>query len=1137
MSATILWSPRVILAGRTFRLPVRGEGAIRLDPGPLRIHQTSAPCDGVTRFFLTAPDTGCDAVITATDAAGKSAPVTVRVRTLDQLRADLSEHGHDWPRRWPMDRRPVPFKSRQTLDAARADLGWGNPLDETSRGLTDWHLSLSDAQAWNLLPPAEWPIAYSVNKIEGCPVHGTAIFAHGGFYPWKHNHTPPDYKCICPIGNETFPSNPIQNGDYLSGDYPDDGFGYVDAQGHAFHAVAYYRWTQNYAFHGEMVLLARAALLATEDAQRLRLARRAGLMLARLAVEELYLAAAPQFRYGSHFQALEKNLWGPPDVAGHPEMMEDHTVQCGTVYYSVSFPYCAKDAALAYDAIWPIIKDDAQLAAMVRAMGVAVASAADVRRLIEDMIAVHIQGMMDGVGHSNHPGTSLGLIGCLRALDPPEFDDLLTHIYDDSKDQLRTFVSNGFYPDGVCYEASGGYNGMHIMGAIEAHRQLEALRAQRPDAMSNERFPAMDSDPRYSLMTLPQVQTVLCGKTWAAYGDDRAPGSQAEGTSHSHKLTDTVSAACFWGLRRDLFVDVFQRSPNLTLARFMHACGCGDADPRAAEMVKQHGPAQQHPTLHMDHGGIGVLRLHRADGTDRAAVFVHYLCQPFHRHDDFLDTSIVAFDRAWHACLGYPATHETCSIWEGNWAAHNRGQILNGRDADMIATGHCNTFLDGEHAVAIDAGGFQGHYMDWRLFQPDPSREHRRLVVLVPTVGEGLAVVDLMRLRGGREHWRTYRGPLGETEIEGVKLTPRGGSAAGVDVTRADARAVGEARAGLAHIDEIKEGDGSGDWVAQMRYAGDEPWRVTLHALGTPGGTRLMVGRAGHPLTKPEESPYRFSPIVLCHDVADEGLSCFDWVLEPNQGKCTVTRVERHAPLDAAAAEAVAVTLHLSDGARAVVMWNPSPLPTAGFEGGLSVTGPLSVARLDPAGKLRAVSVQLGGSATVNGETRRASRGAAVGRVVEVELESCSLTVRLTGDELFRAGARVRFRRRGHWYTVAHAEEAGQGMQRLTLDLTAIISSAPFQGFEEEQLRLGSPLHLAWAGYFRHCTARSRKTGAMIDVLDVRMREDRQYSFAMIDGPTTPEQRAGFTVGEWVDLLEYAPGDVVTEQGYEWTGR
>lgn len=1133
MPTEILWHPRMIMSGRTFRLPVRGEGAIRLDAGPLRIHQTSSPRDGVTRFFLTAPASGGDVTITATDSAGSSASVVVQVRTFEQIRHDrVTVGGHVWPRRWPMDAPAAPLKTRQTM----AQPGGVAPLDEASSKTVAWLMSLTDKQAWGLLPPAEWPISYTVNKKHGCPTHGTAIFAHGGFYPWKHEHVPPDYRVVCPVGREGYPSNAIQDGDYLSGEFPDDGYGYIDAEGNAFHAVAHYRWMQNYSFASHLSLLARAAAAEKDAQRRVALARRAALMLVRTSVEEHYLAAAPQFRYGSYFRALERHMWGPPDIAGNPEMMQDHTVHCGTVYYSVSFPSISRDSAISYDMIWPIIKDDTQLPRELEAMGVKAATPTDVCRLIEDMIAVRIQGMMDGVGYSNHPGTSLGMIGCLRVLDAPKIDDVLDFIYDHSKDQMRTFITNGFYPDGVCYEASGGYNGLHIMGAFDAHREIEALRRQRPDAMPVERYPAMDSDARFSLIARPPIQTVLAGKTWAAYGDDRAPGSHAEGTARSHKLTGNVAHATYWSLRRDLFLDAFQRTPDLTMARFLHAIGTADTDPRAAALVRQHGPAQQHPSLHLDHGGIGILRLHRADGTDRAAVFIHYLCQPFHRHDDFHDTSIIAFDRAWHACLGYPAIHETCDHWEGHWAAHNRGQILNGNDNDMIATGVCNAFVEGTHAAAIDTQGIQGHFMDWRLFQPDPSRLHRRLLVLVPTVGEGVAVVDLMRLTGGKEHYRTYLGPQGSVEVRGVTLTPRAGTAAGADVERADVKKVGVPRAGLTYIDNIRDGAGSGDWTAQMNYDKDEPWRVTMHAMNIPRDTTLMVGRAGHPLTTPEESPYRFSPIVMRRDVADGGLSCFDLVFEPNQGGNTVAGVERRAAAEPDADGAAAVTLRLSDGSSVRVMWNPTPRASVTFPGGDALTGALAIARIDAAGHVGAVNVALGGSATVQGVTRSATRRPASGRVLDVRPESRGLTVQSTGDAPFRPGARVRFRRRGHWYTVTHADESSPGVWRLVLDLTSIISSAPFEAFEDGQLRLGSPLHLAWAGYFRHATARARNTGAMIDILDVRMREDRNYSFAIINGPTTDAQRAAFTPGGWVDLLEYAPGDHIDEQGNEWLG-
>ena len=75
------------------------------------------------------------------------------------------------------------------------------------------------------LPPAELPKARFVNVHQGCPDYGTAIFSHGGFYPWQRNHRPADFRSTCPQCAAVFPSNDLSKGHFAAGDFVDDGYG------------------------------------------------------------------------------------------------------------------------------------------------------------------------------------------------------------------------------------------------------------------------------------------------------------------------------------------------------------------------------------------------------------------------------------------------------------------------------------------------------------------------------------------------------------------------------------------------------------------------------------------------------------------------------------------------------------------------------------------------------------------------------------------------------------------------------------------------------------------------------------------------------------------------------------------------
>lgn len=1150
MPPVILWSPRQILVGRSFRLPVESKaGSLTIDPGPFRVTQVAPPRGEVTRFFLVAPASPATGVITLRDASGE-ARVTVEVSTIAQLRAIHRVGSHVFPRRWPLGEPHRRAKTRQTLlDEAPA-----SPPEPAMFDYAKWVMGLTDAQAWALYPPSELPRTYTVNEVQGCPVHGPALYAYGGFYPWKMEFRPGDFLCRCPIGNETFPSNRILEGEHLASDRPDDGYGYIDEQGHRFFFAAAYHWQQVGQCGSQITILTRVLLhRETSEAQRPLLARRIGLLLVRRALEEIYLASVPQFRFGALHHAILSNLWGPPDPAVIDPLPSHQPLANGTSDYCVNMPYVIEGLSRAYDAAFPWLREDRELVAALRALEVEVSTPEDVLQLIEEMLACFIQADIDGYVHCNSPSTSVGTLFALRALDPEDPTPAVEHLYDHSADHLRTFVANGFYPDGVSYEASGGYNSMHSAGTLLVNRHIEALRAQRPGRISEERFPPLAADPKFELIALPSISTIMCGVTYACYGDDHAPGT-AYGRGAPMVLNEQIAHGLGWGKPEQVYLPAFRHRPSLTLARALHRNGLADADPRARAMIDRDGPNLDWPSLLLDPSGIAILRAQHDEktGVERAAAFVHYISQPFHRHDDFMHVSLVAHNRPWSFDLGYPSTHDTGFYWETQWATHNRAHALDGDDRQVVGQGRCNAFLDHPAAAAIDLEGNEGQYREWRHWAP-LDRRHRRLLVLLPTVGEGVALVDLYRLRGGREHWRTFFGPQADLEWHGRSpLVARPGTAAGPEVPRKDIERGAWSEACLTLIDQIRTGDGEGNWRATASCSDDASWRLDIHGLGISPGVEAMIGRATQPQMAPEDSTYRYSPLMLRRAVSPDQTTSFDLVFEPHHHRRAIARVTRLNPThDVDGTGAAGVRLELADGSVAVVLWNPAwptnPLPArvsireahpalarpVAFESGFELLGPLAVWREDHAGRLTFASAELGGSVARGSECRRASRGPATGRILGVDHARREAVVEALGKESFRVGASVRIFPRGHWYRIEAAEPLADGQVRLRFDLTGVLSSAKVSGEVDGEVKLAARLPLAWAGYFRKCRLQIRGKERFVPILDVKMREDRDHAFALIDAEVPRGRIESAEIGAWADLVDYWPRCVVVEQGFE----
>lgn len=963
------------------------------------------------------------------------------------------------------------------------------------------------------------------NEIQGCPQHGTEIFKFGAFYPWRYDHFNHPGKSICPIGGEIYPSNDYDNDDFLSGAYPDDGFGYIDADGNRYQFVGAQNWSRVKNYLGGIMLLGRAYRGGTlpDGVTPAALLDRIGVMITRFVAEELYLAAVPQFRFGNHHYSMKIRGWGPPETAGlsYPH---HYTVASGTQDYCVNQAGVVTQLATLYDAIYDDLKINERLPQILRPLGVEVGAPSEILQMVEEMIACFVQHDMDGYNNTNHPGTSLGTLVALRVLDPIKLADAVAYLYDDSDDQLRTQVPNGFYPDGVGYEATGGYSAGHVINTYKIVNQLEALRRRRPEALPTDRFPPLHHDPRFRLMADPFRTTIYCGRTALIYGDDRVPGAMSEGLDTSTALLKGMRHCSTGWVKQPLFAqEAFRHNPDSPLwAATLAEMGLADKEPGVPEVLAENPQAGEWPSLLLEHGGIGVLRLRRPDGRDYVAVGHHFISQPFHRHDDFMDVQLVAFNRVWSLDFGYPATHETCHYWEGSWAVHNRSKICDGNDNDVVGSGRCTLFIDRPDCAVLATEGVEGETIDWRYWRPH-EKYHRRLLVLIPTVGEGFALVDIAQLQGGTEHWRTFMGWQGDAVVEGVPLTPRAGTAAGCDISRGERKTLPVARQALAMIDQIKEGNPGSDWSATYTMADDTEAKLDLHVVGSQEGVKLQQGRGTHPLIKPEESPYRFSPLLLSRTVTPETTTTFNMVFEARLGAATVVAVEAIAPCGDNRA-ATGIRLKVVDGTTVTVLWNPlaDEREETVFDGGLLLRGRFALTR-DSGAQNVMTTTPPGGALTAGGRELINRVAAASGKVVAIDDATNTITLQVCSGEGLAVGAWLRIGPRRHWYKIKKVTPCDVTNQyAVTLAASRVLSIGRIKAVDEREIALDARLPLAWGDYFYDSILESDDNTGGLAIENVKMREDNPIAYAVLKSGLTAELAP--QIDSWVKLVDFQIG-------------
>lgn len=1091
----IPWHPRVVLTGRVFRLPVQAaRDTIEFDPGGFILVDSRWDVrDAAWYFYLRAPGTPGDYAVTA-HGGGRAATAVIRARTLDELRRPHVYNGATWPRRWPPGQAWTSTKRRQTLqDMPRTT--------RDDRAALDWWASQPDDVLWRQLPYPEFPQAHFVNVHQGCPNCGTAVFKFGGFYPWKRSHRPCDFKSTCPSCDAVYPTNDLTADDYTSGDAADDGFGYFDEKGHIYLFAATYHRDQVVAFDaGLRTLTARLRQDGFDDG----IARRAGVMLLRYAVDILYVAAVPQYRYGPSMGEETPWKWGQPDWASEPDPVGALSAK-GMRRYCIDIPYVSESLALAYDTVWPLLREDREMVSRAQALGLPVETPEEVTTLIEEMLAAQLQCILDRGGRSNLPRESMGALTLLRALDRPDAQDAMDWLYDEGPDRLRVFGINDFFPDGAPPEATGGYNGIHTNGLFALEYHLRALRQLHPEAYPDTRYPSLMGDPRAARVARHPCEITMIGKSWFQYGDGSAPGSKAQLglPAGDDALT----------LEQDVFHEPLDPA---TLERA--AAYTGDPVVQAIhDAVRNRRHRRLGTTIH---DGVGIAILRTGETPERAALGVVYGDATSHRHMDLLDVQLFAFRRPFLTDLGYPQSWATIAAWEGHWATHNTvWSVVPDTPANRIAgRGRLvrTLFADGLQILDLEAERWVWNEQRHRWFRPGVT--FRRLLALVETDGDGVAVADLSRIRGGTEHWRVCRGLQGVFETDDLAPTPQPGTVANPDRMRGDTSSLPHPDyAGLAWMDDVAAAAAPDAWTGVWRSSKEPTVYLDLHQLRVSAGATILTARATAVMGTPEESGYAFRTLLWRRTPQNEtDVTCVDLVMEPRTGEATLTDVRtRRVTRGDAAAAGVAITT--KGGKRIDIYWAPESgpeTPTA-FDDGTTLYGPLAAVT--------------GQEAVATGSTglarkRRVWRFAVPqsGRIAA--LDRNARTVDVEGCSGIKPGDRIRINPdgRGHNYRVEDVQNLEDGALRLTLDTTSLLGRANVVSVGGDTIELGMHI-IARTGNLDQTRLVVEETGAWAVIAEAANPEPGRTTVRVDDAGRLRTLQPG----AWVSVVDYVAGDTI----------
>ena len=783
-----------------------------------------------------------------------------------------------------------------------------------------------DLAGW-VRPPAIPRAAYVHES--GCPKCGLAARKYGT-YPWIITPEKP-YKVECPSCHSVFPSNDFQafldsgmkDRDLLTGDYPDDGWGWTgpDDPHHKYWFVAYYNHWLTWKRPLYPIRDLARAYLYTDDA---RYAHKCAVLLWQLAAYYPDYDYAKQSRRGTEFS---------PNYNGR---LLYHTWETQTV--SV--------CSAAYDAIFPALTGTCPELEQFTGR-----SMARIRQLIEEQLLRSMAAeIVNETGYicGNYGSHQVGLLQIAATLKDtpgsPSSEEMIRWTLDNDEYKRYVFmpiqdaIHNIMFRDGVPFE-SPDYNRGWI-GTLTLVAEMLLLNGV--DIYAEPRFKKLYDWP---------LQMLCAGHFTPALGDS---GNMS---NYGTAMSTQAYVAAFRRYRDPLYAralltycsqaqinDIFSAPINAELKQ------------AAAKLPEGIGYSSRHLAAY------GWASLQNGNPAHPVATSLFYGRFIGHTHRDKMQLDIYAEGASMIPDFGYP---ETCNSNDprkegffNHVIAHNTVMV----DASDQAQrrGRC---------LAYDTGPVC-QYMEAQNDGVYPRCDaYRRSVALVETSPDHSYVIDIFRVSGGSRHDWLVHGTQADFESNLSFSPPRKeGTLAGPDVKYGyfyDDEKLRDKPYGSVSYSAYK---GSGfQFLYNVQEASLTPAAWARWNLVTSGESKapLMPGNAGAFLkafligedehifvcdARPQQNTKRTPDTVkylIRRRTGEDLTSTFVTVFEPGANESLISAVER-IPTDNA--DLVALRVRLKSGHTHYYFNATAPVPETQIAGGIRFAGQVGHLALDPRG-------------------------------------------------------------------------------------------------------------------------------------------------------------------------------------------
>jgi oligo-alginate lyase len=717
-----------------------------------------------------------------------------------------NSHGDLMPRTVHAPEFPLKTK-RMLVSDAEIEVARKNVQDyKAAKGIADKIIKRADGwMAWddqalrNLVPTADVTRAFNVGTA-GCPSCGQDIYEKGGTYPWIIDPKTP-FKVTCPVDGNTYPSNDyaayyasgLKDKALLTGDYADDGWGWVGPDGERYWFVAYANhWTWRNHIVPAVQYLGRAHILTGEAAY----GRKAAVLLDRIA--EVY----PDMEY--HEQSRYGQMQGAR--GGRYE---------GKIINWIWATGMLTMLSEAYDFSWDTIDDNT----------VPGKSSEEVRKNIEaNLLEEGIRGYFSGRVRGNFGMHQKALVYAGLARQHGKQDEWFDGLLNDAGSNYRMTglnyaLYNLVYRDGPPYETSPGYNFSWVVNLTTVAEALE--RAGYP----------VYANPKMRRLYDGVLDIVNAGAFTPSLGDS---GGIHGGLVGRDAFVYQSAYRAYGDPRYLSNLEAFNAVGEKSFARFESLFTL----PVAAKSI----PQEKAVSRLLDGYGMAILN----NPADTVSLALHYGYRGGHSHFDILHFELFANDLVMMPDTGYPdfmnAYVPGIYSWSKNTITHNTLVVDASRQTNN-RHGVVKRFLDEDFARVLDVDASDIY---------EQTEVYRRRVMMIDFDEESSYVLDYFQAQGGDEHDYSLHGPPGTfTALSGTWSDPATGTLAGEDVAVGHLyddpeRAVegfsggysGYQGSGFQHLvnaQRLTDGTVAGEWVHER----DENAKLRVHRLDASAETIL----------------------------------------------------------------------------------------------------------------------------------------------------------------------------------------------------------------------------------------------------------------------------------------------------------